>query len=72
MDNVGLMQNKAMNNMMTFGQGFTNFMEYSTFKTTIGSSGRISIPEAERDAMNLNIGDLVQVIILPIMQRKKK
>jgi bifunctional DNA-binding transcriptional regulator/antitoxin component of YhaV-PrlF toxin-antitoxin module len=40
------------------------------FKTTVQSGGRISIPEAERQALNIEDGDLVQVIIIPIRRRK--
>jgi hypothetical protein len=42
------------------------------FKTTVQSGGRISIPEAERQALNIEDGDLVQVIIVPIERRRKK
>jgi AbrB family looped-hinge helix DNA binding protein len=41
------------------------------FKTTVQSGGRISIPEAERQALNIEEGDLVQVIIIPIERRRK-
>lgn len=66
-----MLQSKAMENMFSFGQGFGNYMKFSAFKTTIGSNGRISIPEAERDATGINKGDLVQVIIFPIDKTKK-
>ena len=39
------------------------------FKTTVGSNGRISIPEAERDALGIEEGDLVQIIITPIKSK---
>jgi hypothetical protein len=42
------------------------------FKTTVQSGGRISIPEAERQALNIEDGDLVQVIVVPIERRRKK
>jgi bifunctional DNA-binding transcriptional regulator/antitoxin component of YhaV-PrlF toxin-antitoxin module len=32
----------------------------------VGSNGRISIPEAERQALKVNEGDLVQVIVIPV------
>lgn len=41
------------------------------FKTTVQSGGRISIPEAERQALNIEDGDLVQVIVVPIERRRK-
>jgi len=44
----------------------------SAFKTSVGSNGRISIPEAERDALGLKEGDLVQVVIIPIEKKIKK
>ena len=41
------------------------------FKTTVQSGGRISIPEAERQALNIEDGDLVQVIVVPIERKRK-
>ncbi|HXV51466.1 MAG TPA: AbrB/MazE/SpoVT family DNA-binding domain-containing protein, partial [Nitrosopumilaceae archaeon] len=41
------------------------------YKTSVGSNGRISIPEAERDALGLKEGDLVQVIVLPLEKKSK-
>jgi bifunctional DNA-binding transcriptional regulator/antitoxin component of YhaV-PrlF toxin-antitoxin module len=41
------------------------------FKTTVQSGGRISIPEAERQALNIEDGNLVQVIIIPIERKGK-
>ncbi len=72
MDNLSSMQSKAVGNMFSMGQSFSNFLSYSAFKTTVGSSGRISIPEAERDALGILDGDLVQVIVLPINKKHKK
>ena len=43
-----------------------NFLSWSAFKTTVGSNGRISIPEAERQALSMNEGDLVQVVVIPV------
>ena len=43
-----------------------NFLSRSAFKTTVGSNGRISIPEAERQALSMNEGDLVQVVVIPV------
>ena len=53
-----------MQNMMP------NFLLWGAFKTTVGSNGRISIPEAERDALGIEEGDLVQIIITPIKSKK--
>jgi len=43
-----------------------NFLSWGAFKTSVGSNGRISIPEAERQALSVNEGDLVQVIVIPV------
>src|SRR5690349_23883627 len=64
------MQADAMQNYLAMlrGLSFYNAM----FKTTVQSGGRISIPEAERQALNIDDGDLVQVIIIPIERRRTK
>ncbi len=72
MDNIASMQNQAMSNMFSFGQGMPNLLSFSAFKTTVGSNGRISIPEAERKAIKLKEGDLVQIFVLPITTKQKK
>lgn len=43
---------------------------WAAFKTSIGSNGRISIPEAERSALGLSEGDLVQVVVLPVSKKE--
>ncbi len=65
------MQNKSMDTMFNIGQMLPSFMNWGAYKTTISSNGRISIPEAERNALGLGDGDLVQVIILPIAKKSK-
>ena len=66
MENVANLQTKSMDTMFNIGQMLPSFMNWGAYKTTVGSAGRISIPEAERNALGLGEGDLVQVIILPI------
>ncbi len=66
MDNMKNLQNNSMDTMFNIGQMLPSFMNWGAYKTTVGSAGRISIPEAERNALGLGEGDLVQVIILPI------
>ena len=67
---VSSIQMDAMQNYfaMLRGLSFYNAM----FKTTVQSGGRISIPEAERQALDIEDGDLVQVIVIPIERRRKK
>jgi AbrB family looped-hinge helix DNA binding protein len=57
-------QASAMNNFLGSLQALTNIG--AVFKTTVQKAGRISIPEAERSALGIKEGDLVQVMVLPI------
>jgi hypothetical protein len=41
-------------------------MDTAVFKTRVQSGGRISIPDAEREALGIDEGDLVQAFIIPI------
>ncbi len=63
-------QHDAMQNYFSTLQGLVYYN--AMFKTTVQSGGRISIPEAEREALNIDDGDLVQVIIIPIERRRTK
>ncbi len=71
MDNMSTMQSKSMDTMFNIGQMLPSFMNWGAYKTTISSNGRISIPEAERNALGLGDGDLVQVTILPKAKKSK-
>ena len=71
MQNMSSMQSKSMDTMFNIGQMLPSFMNWGAYKTTISSNGRISITEAERNALGLGIGDLVQVIIMPIAKKSK-
>ena len=72
MENMGSMQSKGMNKMFNISQMMPNFLSWGAYKTSVGSNGRISIPEAERQALGLKEGDLVQVVILPIEKKSKR
>jgi len=41
----------------------------AVFKTKVQRGGRISIPEAERDVLGINEGDIVQVILAPVKKK---
>lgn len=71
MEDVSSLQSKSMDAMFRIGQMLPSFLNWGAYKTTIGSNGRISIPEAERNALDLGEGDLVQVIVLPIAKKSK-
>ncbi len=70
-DKVASLQSQAMDRMFSLGQVLPSFANWGAYKTTIGSNGRISIPEAERDALGLGEGDLVQIIVLPVSKKSK-
>ena len=44
----------------------------AVFKTRVQKSGRVSIPDAEREALGIEEGDLVQVVVIPIQKPKKE
>jgi hypothetical protein len=41
-------------------------MNAAVFKTRVRSSGRISIPDAEREALDIDEGDIVQTVVIPL------
>lgn len=40
--------------------------QMAMFKTRVQSGGRISIPDAEREALGIDEGDIVQTIVIPL------
>lgn len=70
MNQFANMQQDAVQNYFAVLRGLSYYN--AMFKTTVQSGGRISIPEAERQALNIEDGDLVQVIVVPIEHRRKK
>ena len=44
--------------------------QMATFKTRIQSGGRISIPDAEREALDIQEGDIVQTVVVPVMRNR--
>ena len=71
-NNMSNAQKNVMEQFFNMGNLMQNFVGYGAFKTTIGSNGRISIPEAERDALRINEGDLVQVVVIPLEKKKRQ
>ena len=43
--------------------------ENAIFKAKVGGSGRITIPTAEREALDIDEGDLVRVIVKPLNKK---
>ena len=63
-------QQHTLENYFSMLQGLTYYN--AMFKTTVQSGGRISIPEAERQALNIEEGDLVQVVLIPIDRKRRE
>jgi len=70
--NIAETGSKAMYNWFNLAQNLPQFSSWGAFKTSVGSHGRISIPEAEREAIGIKENDLVQVIIVPIHKSKSQ
>ncbi|RQG98153.1 AbrB/MazE/SpoVT family DNA-binding domain-containing protein [Natrarchaeobius oligotrophus] len=47
-------------------------MGTATFKARVQSGGRISIPEPERDALDIEEGDIVQTIVVPVKRNREE
>ena len=72
LQNVAEAGSKSMYNWLNLSQNLPQFSTWGAFKTSVGSNGRISIPEAERDALGIKEDDLVQVIVVPIHRNIQK
>ncbi len=46
-------------------------MGAATFKTRVQSGGRISIPDAEREALDIEEGDIVQAVVVPVKRDRE-
>jgi len=42
----------------------------ATFKTRVQSGGRISIPDAERETLDIEEGDIVQTVVIPVKRNR--
>jgi len=57
----------GMNGMPSMDMNHLGAMsQMATFKTRVQSGGRISIPDAEREALDIEDGDIVQTVVLPV------
>jgi hypothetical protein len=61
-------------NQSTTAGGLSDFgamsMGTAMFKTRVQSGGRLSIPDAEREALGIEEGDLVQAFVIPINKKR--
>ena len=69
--NMANMNPGGMFNLFNPSQFLPSLLSWATFKTSVGSNGRISIPEAEREALGIGEEDLVQVVVIPVKRMKK-
>ncbi|KDE59349.1 hypothetical protein EL22_22955 [Halostagnicola sp. A56] len=46
-------------------------MGTATFKARVQSGGRVSIPGPERDALDIEEGDIVQTIVVPVKRDRE-
>jgi hypothetical protein len=44
----------------------------ATFKTRVQSGGRISIPDAEREVLDIEEGDIVQTVVIPVKRNNRE
>ena len=42
----------------------------ATFKTRIQSGGRLSVPDAEREVLDIEEGDIVQTVVVPVKRNR--
>jgi len=71
-------QQELMQQMLSAGGGMPGFdmnqlgamSQMATFKTRVQSGGRISIPDAEREALDIEEGDIVQTVVLPVKRNR--
>lgn len=46
--------------------------QMAMFKTRVQSGGRISIPDAEREALDIEEGDIVQTVVIPVKRNRSE
>lgn len=56
----------GLNTNRDLSQLAASSMETAIFKTRVQKSKRISIPAAEREALDIAEGDIVQAVIIPV------
>ena len=49
---------------------FRAMSQMAMFKTRVQSGGRISIPDAEREALDIREGDIVQTVVIPVKRNQ--
>ncbi|WP_435196250.1 AbrB/MazE/SpoVT family DNA-binding domain-containing protein [Natronomonas sp. EA1] len=57
--------------MGSLGTQLGAMSQLATFKTRVQSGGRISIPDAEREALDIEEGDIVQTVVIPVKRNRR-
>ncbi len=80
-EQVAETQQELLAKMMQAGSSTPSFgnssfgpmnMGTATFKARVQSGGRISIPGPERDALDIEEGDIVQTIVVPVKRNREE
>jgi hypothetical protein len=50
--------------------GLNGLTDTAMFKTRVQSGGRISIPDAERETLDIEEGDIVQAVVFPVKRSR--
>ncbi|WP_255151515.1 AbrB/MazE/SpoVT family DNA-binding domain-containing protein [Halorarius halobius] len=64
------MLGSGTNAMGSLGGQLGAMSQMATFKTRVQSGGRISIPDAEREALDIEEGDIVQTVVIPVKRNR--
>jgi len=68
-------QQEMMKQFLSSGSSTSPFgpmnMGTATFKARVQSGGRISIPGPEREALDIEEGDIVQTIVVPVKRNRE-
>lgn len=70
-------QQKLFQQMLNSGSGglgmgqLSAMSQMATFKTRVQSGGRVSIPDAEREALDIEEGDIVQTVVIPVKRNRE-
>jgi hypothetical protein len=67
-------QHELVKSMMSGGLDMNQLGAMSnmaTFKTRVQSGGRVSIPDAERETLDIEEGDIVQAVVFPVKRNRE-
>jgi hypothetical protein len=62
----------GQNTSSSFSSQLGALSQTAMFKTRVQSGGRISIPDAERETLDIEEGDIVQTVVIPVKRNRDK